>query len=130
MSHLCFSIAGIGYFVNCFTVPSNGKIMYTLYFCLYAVAMGGINSSVNNLIFENVKGEHRRNALAINSALGGLAGFAATCIMSPIVAFIQNNGNRIFGLHLYAAQFVSIVALVMTVVLVVYMRVFIIRKKD
>lgn len=129
MSCMCFSIAGVAYLVNCFTVPGNGKVMYTLYFCLYAVAMGGINSSVNNLIFENVSAEHRRNALALNSALGGLAGFGATCVMSPIVTMIQNNGNRLFGIPLYAAQFVSIVALVMTVVLVVYMRVCIIRKK-
>ena len=130
MSHLCFSIAGLGYLINCFTVPANGRIVYTAYFCLYAVAMGGINSSVNNLIFENVKGEHRRNALALNAALGGLAGFGATCIMSPIVTMIQNNGNRLFGIPLYAAQFVSIVAFVMTVVLVVYMRVCIIGKKE
>lgn len=128
MSHLCFSIAGVSYLVNCFTVPANGKIMYTLYFCLYAVSMGGINSSVSNLIFENVKVEHRRNALALNSALGGLAGFLATCAMSPVVSMIQNNGNRIFGIHMYAAQFVSIVGFVMTAVLVIYMRVCVIGK--
>ena len=129
MSHLCFCIAGLSYLVNCFTVPSNGKIMYTLYFCLYAVSMGGINSSVTNLIFENVGAEYRRNALALNSALGGLAGFLATCAMSPVVSMIQNNGNRIFGISIYAAQFVSIVGFVMTVVLVLYMQVCVIGKK-
>ena len=128
MSHMCFSIAAVGYLVNCFTMPSNGKIMYTAYFCLYAVAMGGINSSVNNLIFENVAAEHRRSALALNASLGGLAGFLSTCIMSPVVTAIQNNGNRLFGIPMYAAQFVSVVAFVMTCVLVVYMKVFIIGK--
>ena len=128
MSYLCFCIAGLSYLVNCFTVPSNGKIMYTLYFCLYAVSMGGINSSVTNLIFENVGAEYRRNALALNSALGGLAGFLATCAMSPVVSMIQNNGNRIFGIPMYAAQFASIVGFVMTAVLVVYMQVCVIGR--
>lgn len=129
MSHMCFSIVGLAYLVNCFTVPANGKIVYPLYYCLYAVAMGGINSSISNLIFENVGPDHRRNALALNAALGGLAGFFATCVMSTVVSAIQQNGNRILGIPLYAAQFVSIVAFVMTAVLVVYMKVCVIDRK-
>ena len=129
MSFVCFIIVGAGFFVNCFTTPANGKVFFTAYYCLYAISMGGINSALTNLVFEHVKGSNRRDALAINASLGGVAGFAATCVMSPVVAHIQNNGNMIFGIHMYAAQFVSAVAFVLVAALAVYMKVCVIGKK-
>ena len=91
--------------------------------------MGGINSALTNLVFEHVKGSNRRDALAINASLGGVAGFAATCLMSPVVAHIQSSGNTLFGVHMYAAQFVSAVAFVMVAALAVYMKVCVIGKQ-
>ena len=128
MSFLCFIIVGAGFFVNCFTTPANGKAFFTIYYCLYAISMGGINSALTNLVFEHVKGSNRRDALAINASLGGVAGFAATCLMSPVVAHIQSSGNTLFGVHMYAAQFVSAVAFVMVAALAVYMKVCVIGK--
>lgn len=122
MVEMCFLVAGAGFLVNCFTVPENGRVLYTIYYCLYAVAMGGINSSITNLIFDYVKGEDRRAALALNVAAGGLAGFLATCLMSPAVSLIQRNGNALLGMRLYPAQFASAVAFVLTAILVVYVR--------
>ena len=123
MSFVCFLIVGAGFFVNCFTTPANGKVFYTVYYCLYAISMGGINSAMTNLVFEHVKGDNRRDALAINSAFGGVAGFAATCLMSPVVAHIQNNGNVFMGMHVYAAQVVSAVAFVMIAALAAYIKI-------
>lgn len=129
MATLCFIIAAAGYLVNCFTVPENGKIFYTIYYCLYAVAMAGINSAMTNLVYDCVQGDSRRNALAITSALGGVCGFASTCLMSPVVAHIQSQNNHLFGWHLYPAQFVSAVAFVITVLLLIYMRLVVIPAK-
>ena len=128
MVYLCFMIAGAGFLVNCFTVPENGRVLYTIYYCLYAVSMGGINSSITNLIFDYVKGDGRRAALALNVAIGGLTGFLSTCAMSPLVSLIQKNGNRLLGLSLYPAQFVSAVAFVLTAILVAYVRLKVIRR--
>lgn len=128
MSFVCFLIVGAGFFVNCFTTPANGKVFYTVYYCLYAISMGGINSALTNLVFEHVKGANRRDALAINAAIGGVAGFAATCVMSPVVAHIQNGGNVFMGIHMYAAQFVSVVAFVIVAALAVYMKLCVIPK--
>lgn len=122
MVTLCFAIAAVGFFVNCFTVPANGRIFYTVYYCLYAVSMAGINSALTNLVYDCVQGESRRSALAVSSALGGVCGFGATCLMSPVVAMIQKNGNRLLGISLYPAQFVSAVAFAITALLVVYLK--------
>lgn len=121
MAALCFMIAAAGYLVNCFTVPENGKIFYTIHYCLYAISMAGINSAMSNLVYDCVQGAGRRNALAIATALGGVSGFVSTCLMSPVVALIQSKGNQLFGLHLYPAQFVSAVAFVITALLILYL---------
>ena len=129
MNYLCYMVAAAGFLVNCFTAPENGKVFYAVYYALYAIAMGGINSGLTNLVFDHVQGENRRNALAITFALGGLTGFLTTCLMSPLVAYIQNNGNRIFGLSVYAAQFVSAIAFLLTVVVILYVRFALIAKE-
>ena len=119
---LCFMIAAAGFFVNIFTAPANGRIFYALYYCLYAASMAGINSSISNLIFDHVHGANRKAALAINAAVGGSVGFLTTCAMGPVVSLIQKNGNALFGLRMYPAQFVSAVAFAVTALLVVYVR--------
>ena len=122
MVTLCLSIAAAAFLINSFTVPSNGRIFYTIYYCLYAVSMAGINSAMTNLVYDCVQGDNRRSALAISTALGGVSGFAATCLMSPIVDAIQRAGNRLGALTLYPAQFVSAVACAITLLLIVYLR--------
>ena len=41
--------------------------------------------------------------------------------MSPLVNAIQQNGNQLAGIHVYPAQAVSAIALVITLVLIVYL---------
>lgn len=127
MVRLCFAIAALGFFVNIFTVPANGKVFYMLYYCLNAISMAGINSSIANLIFDHVCGPNRRSALAINSAVGGASGFLATCCMSGVVARIQQQGNALFGLHMYPAQFASAIAFGITALLVAYVHFAVVR---
>ena len=129
MVSICFMIAGAGFLVNCFTVPENGRILFTAYYCLSAASMGGINSAVSNLIYDHVKGAGRAGAIAVSSALGGAAGFLSTCLMSPVVELIQKNGNTLFGMKLYPAQFVSFTAFLITCLLIVYVRVFVVGKR-
>jgi len=122
MVTLCFFVAAASFLVNCFTVPENGKVLYTLHYCLLALAMAGINSALINLVYDCVQGSARRNALAVTSALGGLFGFGATCLMSPVVAYIQGCGNRLLGLKMYPAQFVSAAAFCILAALIAYLR--------
>ena len=122
MIYLCFMLAAAGFLVNCFTVPENGKAFFMLHNVLYAIALSGINSAMTNLVLDYVQGAGRSGALAVHVALSGAAGFLATCVMSPMVALIQKNGNKLLGLSLYPAQFVSAVAFLITVFLVFFVR--------
>ena len=111
----------VGFVINIFTVPENGKVFYTVYYMLNAIAMAGINSAVINLIYDYVEKEKRIGALALKSTLAGFAGFFTTLLVSPLVTYIQNNGNFFFGLNVYAQQVVSAIAALLLTVLIVYL---------
>ena len=128
MMRICLVIAAIAFGVNVFTVPENGVVMYTLYFTIYAIAVGGISLCQTNLVFEMVEPELRSNAVALNSAISGLVGFLVTLVVSPLVDYIQQNGNQLFGLHVYAQQVVSFIACIFTVLCILYIT-FVIRPK-
>ena len=117
---LCLLIAGAGFFVNVFTVPSNGAVFYTIYYALSAVSMAGINSALTNLVFDYVAPATRSNALAVSQAVSGVAGFVTTLVVSGLVTYIQDSGNTLFGLPVYAQQVVSAIAFVFTMAAVLY----------
>ena len=127
MLNICFAIALVGFFVNIFTGPENGKIFYTIYYSLYAIAMAGINSATVNLIYDYVDREKRIGALALKATLAGFAGFFTTLIVSPFVSYIQSNGNKFLGIDVYAQQVMSAIAVILIAVLIVYLNV-VVRK--
>jgi uncharacterized BrkB/YihY/UPF0761 family membrane protein len=67
--------------------------------------------------------------LAITQALAGLAGFFATLVASLLVDKIQSNGNEIFGISIYAQQFMSLIAFLLTLVVIIYVSIALIRKR-
>ena len=55
------------------------------------------------------------------SSVGGLAGFLATLLVSPLVAHIQASGNQLFGFPVYAQQVMSACSAILMGVLLVYL---------
>ena len=123
MLNICYMIAAVAFLVNTFTVPANGKVFYTLYYILYAIAMAGINSSEINLIYERVSPNKRMLAFALKSTFAGLAGFGTTLLASVLVARIQENGNMLFGIPVYAQQVMSLISALLTIGTIVYLNV-------
>ena len=120
MLKLCFLIASAGFFVNSFCRPENGYVVYTIYYVLFAIAMGGINSALINLCYDYVTPEKRTDALAVSLAISGVCGFLATLCVSPLVSYIQANNDTIFGVQIYAQQILSALACIMTLVTMLY----------
>ncbi|MGN1052213.1 MAG: hypothetical protein ACI4SH_02340, partial [Candidatus Scatosoma sp.] len=87
---------------------------------LHHMGMAGINSSLINLTYDYVEEDQRVNALAINQTFYGLAGFVTTLALSPLLAAIQKNGNRIFGITVYAQQLFAAFSMIITLILLVY----------
>ena len=120
MLKICFAIAGAGFLVNAFCRPENGYVVYTIYYVLYAIAMGGINSALINLCYDYVEPQKRTDALAISLAISGVCGFLAMLAVSPLVSYIQNNNDTLFGIQIYAQQVLSIIAFLMTMLTMLY----------
>ena len=129
MLNICFVIMLAGFIINIFTVPENGKIFFTAYYILSAIAMAGINGSTINLIFDYVEKEKRVGAIALQGTLSGLAGFFTTLAVTPIVTRIQANGNTIFGINVYAQQVVSAISTVLLIFLIIYLNLVVRRVK-
>ena len=121
MLNICYAIVLVAYAVNVFTVPANGKVMYTIYYILYAVSMGGINSASTNLIYDFVVPEKRVVTIALQHAMAGFSGFFATIIVGFLVSYIQGNGNMFLGLNVYAQQVVSVIGVIMVGVSLLYL---------
>ncbi|MBQ9082811.1 MAG: MFS transporter, partial [Clostridia bacterium] len=103
-------------------VPSNGKLMFTLYYLFNGIAMGGLNSALINLVFDYAPSAQRADALAICQALSGVAGFLVTLGASFIVDAIQQNGNVLLGISVYAQQALSAAALMFVLLTLLYVR--------
>lgn len=129
MIEKCFLILAISYICVIFSVPSNGRIMFILYYAFHGCAMGGINSALTNMIFDYTSYEKRSDSLAVCQAVAGTVGFVTTLLVSPLVSHIQSSNNSIFGINIYAQQVVSIIGLLFTVIAVLYVRKYLKQKK-
>lgn len=123
MLNICFIIELIAFGVNMFTVPENGKILFTMHYVLYAIGMAGINSGEINLIYDYVSPKKRIGALALKSTLAGFTGFFTTILVSLLVERIQNNGNSFLGLNVYAQQVVSLIGVLVVPGLLLYVNI-------
>lgn len=130
MMNICFAIEAVAFIMLIFTTPSTGKIMYPIYSVLHAVGMAGINSGEINLIYDYVEKEKRVGALAIKNTFAGVCGFLTTLAVSPLVNMIQASGNSIFGINVFAQQFVAIISLVCVLLIILYLNTVIAKMKD
>ncbi len=121
MLRICVMIASVGFFINTFSTPETGTVTYTVYYMIFAISMAGINSGILNLTFDYVKEENRSVAIGWKSAIGGIAGFLASCIESVFIEHIERNGNQIFGMTVYPQQILSLVSAVILAILALYL---------
>ena len=122
MLNLCYAISAAAYCVNIFTNPSNGKVMYTIYYCLTAISMAGINSAASNLVYDYVPRSLRTGAFAVKNTFAGFAGFFTTLAFSPLLAHIQANGNSFLGIeNVYGQQVLSAIGAFLKIMCIVYL---------
>lgn len=127
MLKICFGVMCAGFVFAMIATPSNGMVMFLLYNLCAGIANGGISSALANLIFDYVPPEKRADSLALCQSCSGVAGFLSTLVMSPVVEAVQENGNRILGLPIYAQQFASFIALIFTAATIFYIH-FVLQK--
>lgn len=118
--YLGFLMQGAAFFINFFTIPSNGHILFFIYSMLYGASMAALNSSLMNIVFEYVDPTISAAALGIENAIGGVTGFCASLIGGIVISHMQNLGNQLFGHTIYAQQLLSILACIACITGAVY----------
>ena len=119
MMRACMAVAAVGCLINVFTVPENGKLFFTTYYVCYAMAMAGIGNAAMNVVFDYVDASKRADALAVTQVVAGICGFATTLLASPLVTYVQDNGNMFLGMHVYAQQILSLLSCVLYLLAIV-----------
>ena len=120
MLEMCFRVMGAGLLFTALAAPGNGKVMFALYYIFHGIAMGGVNSGMFNLVFDCAKAEERADSLAMCQSVSGLCGFLITLVFSTVVTAMQQNGNQLFGITVYAQQLLSAVSLMATLAAAAY----------
>lgn len=122
MLNVAYIFHFVGFVIMMFCTPSNGMITYTLYYAvLEAIFQAGFGNGVMNLVYDTVDKNERTGAFALYNAFSGLAGFLTTLLCSAVVSAIQASGNTVFGMSMYAQQFLSVVSSAVVAFSIVYM---------
>lgn len=124
-----FWVLAASYLCVVFATPSNGAVMFALYNILNCIAASGLMIALTNLVFDYVPQENRSDAMALSLALSGVAGFITTLCISPLIGGIQENGNRVFGLPMYAQQVVAVIGMLLVLGSALYVRVTLLKHK-
>lgn len=122
MVEKCFYFLALSQLCAIFSVPKNGKYMFLFYYIFNGIASGGINSALINLVFDHIGYEKRADSLAICQAVSGTAGFFSTLSVSFLVTYIQDKGNYFMGVHIYAQQVISAISLLITTLMILYVK--------
>ena len=119
VAFMCSAVAFLGVV---FTSPET-RWMYLVYISAYSFGMAGINSGVINLIYDYVSPKDRAVAMGVKNALGGIIAFFVALGAGFILSAIQRAGGLvIFGITLYAQQFLAGISFTITLLLIFYMR--------
>lgn len=131
MLNISYLFGLLSYLIMAFTVPSNGKLMYTLFYTVFfAIFQAGYGNGIMNLVFDTVNPYHRTGAWALHNIVCGVVGFFTTIICSSVLNAIQQSGNKVFGIALYAQQFLSVITALFIIFIIIYINVFLKKKKN
>ena len=99
-------------------------ILFTI---LYNMSLAGTNQNSFNIIYSYIDSQYITQAMAIKSCVGGICGFVAALFGGWILAAVQENGNRVFGLHIYGQQLLAAISLILAITAILYLHFAIVR---
>ena len=119
MSHI-FYVFGFAFIV--FTTPSFGAFTFIAYRIMLLIGGAMRTASATMLLYGMAPPEDRTSALAINTIVAGITGFLTTLALTPFVAYVQESGNQLFGIQVYAQQLLAIISVILFIIVMLYYR--------
>ena len=84
--------------------------MIMLYNIVCTFGSAGIVVGLEPILFDTVSEEYRTTALSVKNFVAGITSFLCTLAATPLLNYIQNSGNKIFGINMYAQQFFAVIS--------------------
>ncbi|MBP5236759.1 MAG: MFS transporter [Clostridia bacterium] len=125
---LAFIIAAVAFGCNMFASPTL-QWFIIVYTVLYNISGAGTAQNMLNITYGYVDSRYFVQASAIKRCMSGLTGFLASLLSGKLLAFVQENGNTLFGIHVYGQQVQSLVSLVIVIIAFVFSEVTLNRQK-
>lgn len=114
---------GLGLAICAFTVaaltsPGNAVkvwVLVILFAMLYHGSQAGISQNLFTIVYNYVDSRYFVQASAIKNSIGGIFGFLASLLASRLLAYVQGNGNSLFGIPVYGQQVLAAISVLFTV---------------
>ena len=106
------------------TTPSIGIFTFIGYRIMLLIGGAMRTASATTLLFGMAPPEDRTSALAINTIVTGVTSFVTTLAFTPLVSYVQENGNSIFGIGVYAQQLLALISVAIFILVILYYRIF------
>ncbi|MBQ9097833.1 MAG: MFS transporter [Clostridia bacterium] len=114
---LALVMAAVSFVVYAFTAPGNRVFVWTmviLFSVLYHGCQAGIGQNMHSILYSYVDSRYFVQASAIKSSVGGLCHFGSALLASRFLQYVQNNGNALFGIHIYGQQVLATFSVILT----------------
>lgn len=124
---LAYGIVAIGFLLIAFTTEKTWWLII-LYTVLFNVSLAGSNQNSFNIMYSYVKSEYFVHASAIKSSICGIFGFGASIVGSRILAYVQSNGNMLFGIPVYGQQILGAISFLIMIIVILFIH-FVVEKQ-
>ncbi len=112
-------IAAIAFCICGFVAPGS-RWLIVVFTVLYSVSQAGLVQNFSNIIYSYVDRAYIVQALAIKESIGGLCGMASSLVGGAILGYVQDGGNRLFGIPVYGQQVLAFITFTLILVLIGY----------
>ena len=105
-------IMALAYIFIALCTPKNGLIMFIIYWIVATFGCAAFSIGIDAILFEMVAEDQRTTAIAMKNIIAGPLGFLTTTALTPLLNYIQGNGNKIFGIHIYGQQLFAVFSMI------------------
>ena len=124
---MAFMFAALSFAALVFVTPST-RYLIIVQALLYRICLAGSNQNMMNITYSYVDNRYFVQATAIKNSIAGLCGFGASLLGSRILAWVQANDNRVFGIPMYGQQLLGLISCTITVGIILFVH-FVIQKQ-
>ena len=125
---LALIIAAVSFTVNMFTAPDT-RWLIIIFVLLYNISQAGTWQNMINITYAYVDVKYFVQAAALKDCIAGVFGFLCALGSGKLLSAIQNNGNMIFGVRVYAQQVQSAVSLCFVIAALIFAQIALSHKK-